>query len=266
MTAEQLTEQVRVRLPDGTDVYCPQRADALMLWREIFEYGGYAEAADGLRAGDPVLDVGANIGLSALYFARRVPGVRILAVEPARTVFDCLRANLAEHVPGALALDCALGDEPTVRELCYYPRTPSQSGFYTQPAADDRLTRQYLRNEGLAEEEIGYLTTGLHVPRAETVTVSTVSELCERHQLDRIGLLKIDVERAEMEVLAGIADADWARIDAVAVEVHDIEGRLTTCVRLLRVRGFAVTVRQESWLVGSELYSVVARRREREAS
>lgn len=36
-----------------------------------------------------------------------------------------------------------------------------------------------------------------------------------------MSLLKIDVERAELEVLQGLDGADWSRVQQVAMEVHD---------------------------------------------
>lgn len=40
-----------------------------------------------------IVDCGANIGLSALFFAQRFPGARIVAVEPDAQNFEMLRAN-----------------------------------------------------------------------------------------------------------------------------------------------------------------------------
>ena len=42
--------------------------------------------------------------------------------------------------------------------------------------------------------------------------MTTVSALMAQHDLDRIDLLKIDVEGAELDVLRGIRPEDWPRI------------------------------------------------------
>jgi FkbM family methyltransferase len=44
--------------------------------------------------------------------------------------------------------------------------------------------------------------------RTVTLPMLTLADLCERHELDRIDFLKIDVEGAEGDVLAG---NDWSR-------------------------------------------------------
>ena len=63
--------------------------------------------------------------------------------------------------------------------------------------------------------------------------------------IGRIDLLKIDVEQAEADVLAGILDADWPLIRQLAAEVHDLDGRLAAIVSELRGRGFEVETEQE---------------------
>src|SRR5690606_39128773 len=52
-------------------------------------------------------------------------------------------------------------------------------------------------------------------------------------------------EKSELDVLRGIAAADWGRIRQIALELHDIDGRLATVVDLLEAQGYAVTVEQD---------------------
>ena len=49
----------------------------------------------------------------------------------------------------------------------------------------------------------------------------TVSEIIEENKLERVVLLKIDVERAEVGVLRGVLPQHWPLIEQVAVEVHE---------------------------------------------
>jgi FkbM family methyltransferase len=245
-------------MPDGRGWAAPVAADALMLWREIFEDGVYGDAAARLRPGDVVFDVGAHTGLSTLYFAQRAPGVRILAFEPAAATFACLTRNLAAYVAGATAYPYALGEADGQTTFTYYPHAPSQSGRYASRAADDRLTGDYLRSSGLEPEQIAYLVADLHAGRSETVPMRTVSSVLAERRVPRIALLKIDVERSELDVLTGVAAADWSRIDSVVAEVHDIDGRVAQVRRMLAGHGFSVAVHQERWLTGSELFTVTA--------
>ncbi|KAF8062749.1 fkbM [Scenedesmus sp. PABB004] len=75
-----------------------------------------------------------------------------------------------------------------------------------------------------------------------------------------VGLLKINVERAEWDVLAGVDDRDWPKIRQVSAQVHDIDGRVGRTCALLRGKGFAVDVTQEPRFRACNLHMIYAYR------
>lgn len=75
-----------------------------------------------------------------------------------------------------------------------------------------------------------------------------------------IDLLKVDVEKSELDVLRGIEPEHWPIIRQIVAEVHDIDGRLDTVVGLLRDRGFRTSVEATDDLAGTGMYSVHAAR------
>lgn len=249
-----------LRLDDGRTVRCPSPAEARFLWGEVTAATGfYRRAAARLRSGDLVLDVGANIGLSAMLFAETCPGVRVLAAEPVPATYECLEHNMSEHVPEGTALRTALGAEPGVLPLTWYPQAPANSGFYADREQDDEATRTFLRNSGLDDAAIELITAGLHRGERIEVPVTTVSALLATHgDAAEVGLLKIDVERAELDVLRGIADADWPRIRTVVAEVHDTDGRLDRVRELLARHGMTADTRQDPSLRGTDLHEIYA--------
>ena len=62
--------------------------------------------------------------------------------------------------------------------------------------------RRYVRNTLLAAQE-------------ERCALCTLSEVMAQQCLERVDLLKIDVEGAELDVLRGVQPADWPRIQQV---------------------------------------------------
>ncbi len=90
-----------------------------------------------------------------------------------------------------------------------------------------------------------------------TVTLST---LIDRAGISHIDLLKIDVEKSELDVLAGIEDADWARIGHLVLEVHDIDDRVAVVFDVLRRRGFRAEPTQDDRLVGTDIHLIFASR------
>lgn len=79
-------------------------------------------------------------------------------------------------------------------------------------------------------------------------------------RLEAVDLLKVDVERAELDVLRSIADQDWPKIRQLVMEVHDLNGALSAVRELLDVKGnfAACVVEQDTQLEGSTLYNLYA--------
>jgi hypothetical protein len=98
--------------------------------------------------------------------------------------------------------------------------------------------------------------------RGETVQARTrrLSDVLREQGVERVDLLKVDVQKSELEVLAGIDDADWARIRQLVVEVHDVGGRLAAITGELERRGFGVVAEQDPLFAGSIMWNVYARR------
>jgi len=257
-----LTTLQRLRLDDGTTVTCTSPAEARMLWSEATATNGfYRRAAALLRPGDTAVDIGANIGLTAMMFADTCRGINVIAAEPVPTTFHCLQRNMAAHVPHGVPLQVAVGAVPGILPFTWYPRASANSGLYADRDADDEMTKIFLRNSGLDDESIRYITAGLHDGEQIDVEVTTVSAILAEHAPDvEIGLLKVDVERAELDVLRGIAEADWPRIRAVVAEVHDMDGRLAQFCELLSQHGLSAHTRQDPTLIGTELREVYAAR------
>lgn len=75
----------------------------------------------------------------------------------------------------------------------------------------------------------------------------------------RIDLLKIGVEKSELDVLLGIEKHDWTKIKQVVVEVHDIDCRVKKVIDLLKDNGLVeITVEKEPILNGADISIVYA--------
>ena len=95
----------------------------------------------------------------------------------------------------------------------------------------------------------------------------TVSDVIDRHGVTGVGLLKVDVERAELAVLRGVSPAHWPIVRQVAMEVHDSAGgtQELQAVRelLVGVGGFEaarVVAEQPRGLQGTTLWNLYATR------
>lgn len=168
--------------------------------RSLDLYGEWCEAelavlGQILRPGDTALDVGANIGTHAVFFANAVgPKGAVHAIEPQRIAFQFLCANAALN--GLLNLHC------------HQAAAGSGAGQATVPVLDPRV-----------EQNFGALVIG-GFEEGEPVAVITVDSL----GLARCRLIKIDVEGAEAGVLAGARETIDRHRPALFVECNRPEG------------------------------------------
>ena len=98
--------------------------------------------------------------------------------------------------------------------------------------------------------------------RTSTRPIVTVSDVIDAHDADlnAVHLLKIDVERAEADVLRGIRPSHWPRIHRVVLECHDIDGALADCVHILRSVGAFDVVSTHRLFGKTRLFNVYASR------
>lgn len=247
-------------LPDGRVLHCLSEETTKIVWYEV-STSIYLNELQNLRAGDTLVDIGAHVGLSSLFVADRVPGVRVVACEPAAPTFACLARNFADHLPGGTAVNKAVADVPGTAEFTFYPADETMATLEVDEKDDRRNIDAVLTNLGLPQEERDAYWDGFR-SRVETyrVPVTTVSELIAEHGLASVDLLKIDVERSELAVLRGIGEDDWPKVRNIAVEVHDVHGRLTEVVNLLEEKGFRVSRSQQEVYSGGSVHIVLARR------
>lgn len=158
----------------------------------ILRRGEYAPALRGRPR--TILDVGANIGASAIYFAAHCPDATVYAFEPEAGNFELLRRN-ARDWPRIVPLRQAVWSHGAVREV-----QSRRTGAWGYTLAD-------------VAEGAGY---GL----GQMVECVTISDFMRHRGLDRIDVLKMDVEGGEKEIFEH--PEGWLdRVDLLVVELHD---------------------------------------------
>jgi FkbM family methyltransferase len=254
----------------------PHRLDGInahethYLYDEIFVRRAYLPDGMTLPADAIVFDVGANIGMYSLFMHSECPGATVYAFEPTPPAFEKLRSNVTAHGVRAELFPYALSDAAGEVEFTYYPgySTMSATSAHASTEADrDFIKRQVLESP---PQEMG---DGLEVLdemldyRFRSVpyrcTTRRLSEVIHEQGVPRIDMLKVDVQRAEADVLRGVDEEHWPLIRRIALEVHDepgtaTEGRLAVLTGELRERGFEVGDPLDDGLVESGRYSLFA--------
>ncbi len=249
-------------MENGLSVIAKNRGETLFLYEEIFVDQGYLRHGIDLRPGSVVFDVGANIGMFALYVGLRCPGARVYAFEPIPAIHGLLAMNAGLYPWRIEPRQMALGREPGTASFTYYPHVSILSGRYADLEEERDVILAFEANRGYEGPELEKLVGERLQAELVQCPVRTISQVLAEEGLAGIDLLKVDVEKSEHDVLAGIADSDWPKIRQVVVEVHEIDARVSRVCDLLHRQGFEVAVDQEALLRGSNVSMVFGRRPE----
>ncbi|MET4389892.1 FkbM family methyltransferase [Bradyrhizobium sp. F1.4.3] len=165
----------------------PKTSDIFVFY-QILVFDEYRCLSE-LRSPSLIVDLGANVGYSSAYFLSRFKHCSVVAVEPDPANFAALQGNLAPY-----------GDRVTAIQAAVWPR----------------VERLDLDRAGSGEE------WGVRVkPSADgAVETVTIPDILKRSGQERISLLKIDIEGAEIDLFKSGTE-DWLdRVDNIVIELH----------------------------------------------
>ena len=172
--------------------------------RSVFVTGRYEPNEFGLlsrilKPGMTFIDVGANIGLYTLFAARHVTEKgRVIAIEPSNREMAILRDNIERNALKNVALfPVALSDHATEVELLVAPMR--HAGHNTLGA-------------------FGYNTPLDHRERISTIRLD---DLVGTQDLERVDVIKMDIEGAELAALRGASETLQRHQPALLLELSD---------------------------------------------
>lgn len=150
-----------------------------------------------------IIDAGANIGDTSVYFVHRFRNCRIIALEPHPVFFRIATKNLDPY--------------PTVTVL--------RKGLWHCQA-----------NLELSDDETGSSVCD-GKPATATIETIDVSTILQQYGADRIDILKMDIEGAERNVILNNSDSWLQRTSMIIVELHGSQIR-KECTSYLEGKGF----------------------------
>lgn len=148
-----------------------------------------------IRCSDPkiIIDAGANIGTSSIYFAEKFPHAKILAVEPENGNFDMLVRNVGKY-ENVVPIKAAIWG--SIEKRVIQNRDTGHWGYTVSDSQD------------------AVASTG------QEIDCITITGLMDEYEIEKIDLLKMDIEGGEKDVLEN--SADWINsVDIMTVELHD---------------------------------------------
>lgn len=129
-----------------------------------------------------VFDVGGNCGLFSALVENKFNNAKIHLFEPSEDLLKCIRLNIGQNV---IVNRLAVGDK--TGEIDFFVSNTSQQ------------TNSVLR------DSVVPFTSDNNIKQYK-VPVITLSDYCNKHGIDEIDLLKIDVQGFEQAVINGLGD------------------------------------------------------------
>lgn len=158
-------------------------------FREIFLKREYDIALPPALKVQYIIDAGANIGFTSVFFANKYRGTTIISIEPDEENFTVLAENVRAY-PGIKPLRTALWYKADTLNII-----------------DAGLGKRGLMTEASAN---GGGLTSVSIP-----------EIIARYGLPRIDILKMDIEGSEKEVFSENYDSWLPVTNCVIIELHD---------------------------------------------
>lgn len=188
---------VRCPIPGSQlNVWLRHRTVDVSIWEEIFIYSDY-DAKERINNPEYIIDAGAHIGLTSVFYAFKYPMAKIFAIEPDQDNFELLLKNTSNFA-NVTPVHAALWKDSQMITF-KSSNSSSVSGACSDAGGD-----------------------GNQVPAI------SVDRLMADHHIEVVDLLKVDIEGAEREVFNNAS----AWIDSVrnfALEFHDY--KLPDCER-----------------------------------
>jgi len=236
-----------VDLPCGR-LLTPSPSETLHLWTEIYSQRAYQANKIRFRSGDTIVDVGANVGVFSCFALATTGGCRLVAIEPAVELFECLQQNIRPLDDNVTLLRIGCGREDSeAGEFSYYPQVPAMSSFYPDSTRDRNLLNKLLTNDPVWVKANAHLQRerflkSAFVAERRVCPIRRLSSIIAEFGLVRVDLLKIDVQRGEEEVLAGLVEVDWLKIRQLVIEMQDEDGAVGRVLDLCRLHDFEVDI------------------------
>jgi FkbM family methyltransferase len=144
-----------------------------------------------VKAPKVIVDCGANIGLSVIYFKNRFPKAKIIAIEPDGENYEMLVKNTKSY-SDIICIKAGIWSSSTHLEIV-----------------------------DLALGEWAYMVKPVGFSTEFTIKGIGLKEIIESYKLEYIDILKVDIEGSEKELFEAGQDEWLPYINTLIVETHD---------------------------------------------
>ncbi|HNP32568.1 MAG TPA: FkbM family methyltransferase [Flavobacterium sp.] len=173
----------------------------LNVFSQIYQYKEYQPLVETFQEHFPndqclnIIDAGSNIGLTSVYLSRHFPNSNFITIEPDTSNFESVEYNLkANSIKNVVKIKGGLWSKNANLKLVNDFRDKKDWSIRVEETKESGDLKAF-----------------------------SIPYLMKEHKLEKIDILKIDIEGSEKEVFTGI-DTDvsfLAKTKCIAIEIHD---------------------------------------------
>jgi FkbM family methyltransferase len=172
-------------------IYVRNGTTDVLVYKSIIEDVEYDFLVE--KEPEVIIDAGANIGLASVFFANKYPNAKIIAIEPEESNFGMLEKNATQY-SNIYTVKAALWN--SICELDLFGGYGDWGFRLGMDKKESRMKKQNL-----------------------TKTV-TIEKIIKDFDIDKIDILKIDIEGSEREVFN--SSSAWInKVNSIITELHE---------------------------------------------
>lgn len=185
--------------------YRPGTSDRGLVYNILIQKGKKAEYyIDPAVKPEVILDIGANIGITAIWMARMFPAATIYCFEPVAENFEILKKNI-EPYPNIEACQFGLGKSDCMLDIFPNSDSTNYGGFSVFNLDEDA------NNAGTSQTA------------ATQVRIRDTNAVLKELHIERADIIKIDTEGAEYDILTTLPSELLGETQWLMGELHGIK-------------------------------------------
>lgn len=207
--------------------------------KQVFYEKVYSPPGFEIGPSDTVIDIGANMGIFALYAASKAVRGKVIAVEPT-SVINCLKSSIELNQTSNIEpIHMAIGNDGESLEITIHPHFNilNHGSAWRQPLVTRLLIQLHLHLTHRDKIRISKL-------KKETSPTISLATLIDKYSLQNIDLLKVDCEGAEYNLFRTLPPKYFTRINKMAIEFHEFDRtqRYKELLTILHQHGYSTKI------------------------
>ena len=186
-------EHVILESRNGTKIKLRVNSTDIMAFTHVWLLHEYDRTEFEITNTDIVIDIGAHIGLFALFASQFCKNGKIYCFEPVKENFEVLESNLIlNNIKNVIAVNAAIS------------------------TSNEKITIY------LNEDESGH---SMYVTGAKKIQVKsfTLQDVFDSHKLEKCNFIKIDCEGEEYKIIDSLSTPYFNKINKMCIEYHFVD-------------------------------------------